>query len=134
MSDKQKAAPVVETGDGGAGQFVMADVLLPRQQCITGPSQEQGKISTLLLPGAGNAVPLRQLAAWTGLAERDVRRIIRRERMEGVPILADNHSGYFLPACEEERSGCVRSMRHRAWQILAAADAIEAARDGEGGA
>lgn len=132
MSGTKKAAPVVETGDGG--QLVMADVLLSRQKHTTETRQEQGKISALLLPGAGNAVPLRQLAAWTGLAERDVRRIIRRERLAGVPILADNHSGYFLPACEAERVACVRSMRGRARQILAAADAIEAARDGGVGA
>lgn len=125
MNEKKNAAPVVETRDGGAGQFVMADVLLPRQQSNTGPRQAQGAISALLLPGAGNAVPLRQLAAWTGLDEREVRRAIQRERLAGVPILADNRTGYFLPACEDERAGCVRSMRHRAGQILATADAIE---------
>ncbi len=134
MGEKRKAAPVVETGDGGAGQFVIADVLLSRQQYNTGPRQAQGAISALLLPGAGNAVPLRRLAAMIGRDERDVRRAIRRERLAGVPILADNRSGYFLPACGEELAGCVRSLRHRARQILAAADAIEAARDGEGGA
>ena len=90
--------------------------------------QQHNGIASLLLPGAGNAVPLRELAAWTGLDERDVRRAIRRERLAGVPILADNRSGYFLPSSEAERAACVRPMRHRARQILAAAAAIEDGR------
>ena len=87
--------------------------------------RQQAGIASLLLPGAGNAVPLRRLAALTGMDEREVRRAIQRERLAGVPILADNVHGYFLPGSEEERDACVRSMRCRAGQILAAADAIE---------
>lgn len=108
-------------------QLVIPD-FIPRQHC-TSAGQQQGEIAALLLPGACNAVPLRQLATLTGRDERDVRRAIRKERMAGVPILADNRSGYFLPGSPEERAGCVRSMRHRAGQILAAADAIEIGGD-----
>ena len=55
--------------------------------------------------------------------------MIERERHEGVPILADNVTGYYLPATEHERAACVRSMRHRAMEILAAAEAIERSGD-----
>lgn len=134
MIEKKNAAPVVETGDGAGGQIVLADVFISQQQSTTGRNQAQGGVSALLLPGAGNAVPLRRLAALTGMDEREVRRAIQRERLAGVPILADNRSGYFLPGSAEERARCVRSMRHRAGQILAAAAAIEAVRSGEGGA
>ena len=51
----------------------------------------------------------------------------RRERREGRPILADNATGYYLPATEHERAACVRSMRHRAREIERAAEAIERA-------
>ena len=46
------------------------------------------------------------------------------KRRAGVPILADGR-GYFLPASEEERAECVRSMRHRAGEILTTARAVE---------
>ena len=82
----------------------------------------------LLLPGAANAVPLHRLAEITGLSTREIRLAIRRERLQGVPILADNQSGYFLPSAETERARCVRSLRHRAGQIMAVAAAIEGRR------
>lgn len=67
----------------------------------------------------------RELERLTGLDGRSVRLLIERERREGVPILADNASGYFLPASEDERAACVRSMRHRAAEILITARAVE---------
>ena len=56
-----------------------------------------------------------------------MRRTIERERRSGVPILADNATGYYLPADELERAACVRSMWHRAGEILRTAQAIEEA-------
>ena len=53
--------------------------------------------------------------------------MIERERREGRPILADNATGYYLPATEHERAACVRSMRHRAGEIMKSAQAIEQA-------
>ena len=64
----------------------------------------QWGIADLLLPGRENAIP-------------------RRERREGWPILADNA----IPATEYERAACVRSMRHRAGEIMKSAQAIEQA-------
>ena len=42
-------------------------------------------------------------------------------------FLADNATGYYLPATEHERAACVRSMRHRAGEIMKSAQAIEQA-------
>ena len=51
--------------------------------------------------------------------------MIAAERRTGVAILSDNLTGYYLPANEEEKARFVRSMRHRAKEILLAADAVE---------
>ena len=63
----------------------------------------------------------------TGLDGRTVRLMIERERREGSPILADNATGYYLPATKYERAACVRSMRHRADEIRKTAEAIDRA-------
>ena len=90
---------------------------------------QEKTISKLLLEGAHNGLHLRDLVRITGWTEREVRHQIHHERRGGAPILSDNLNGYFLPADEQERAACVRSLRHRAQEILAAADAIE--RGGE---
>ena len=87
----------------------------------------QRSISELLGVGAENGITRRELERLTGLDGRSVRLLIERERREGVPILSDNASGYFLPASEDERAGYVRSMRHRAAEILTTARAVELA-------
>mgnify|MGYP004461037455 FL=1 len=83
------------------------------------------KIADLLRYGQANAVPLRDLAGITGLDGRVVRAMISAERRAGAAILSDNQTGYYLPANEEEKARFVRSMRHRAKEILCAADAVE---------
>lgn len=85
------------------------------------------KITDLLSHGQANAVPLRDLEGITGLDGRTVRAMISSERRAGAAILSDNATGYYLPANEEEKARFVRSMRHRAKEILCAADAMERA-------
>ena len=87
----------------------------------------QGTISRLLMEGSENGLHLQDLVRLTGEDQRTVRRMIHEERRQGVPILSDNASGYFLPGSQQERDACVRSLRHRAKEILAAARAIEKA-------
>lgn len=84
-----------------------------------------GTISSLLQRGQDNAVPLQHLQVLTGMDGRSIRLMIEKERRAGVPILADNLSGYFLPRDDEERVAFVRSMRHRANEILRTAQAVE---------
>lgn len=87
----------------------------------------QGTISRLLMEGSENGLHLQDIVRLTGEDQRTVRRMIHEERRQGVPILSDNASGYFLPGSQQERDACVRSLRHRAKEILAAARAIEKA-------
>lgn len=84
------------------------------------------RIESLLSHGQQNAIPLRHLCSMTGINERTVRNMIAVERIEGAPILSS--SGYYLPANAEEKARFVRSMRHRAKEILRAANAVEKAR------
>ena len=98
----------------------------PYYQNTTDRSDGQaGTISGLLLHGAENGLHLRDLCRLTGWKEREVRLHIHAERRRGVPILSDNVNGYFLPADEQELVACVQSLRGRAGEILATAEAIE---------
>ena len=81
----------------------------------------------LLLHGQENAISRSHLESITGLDGRTIRLMIERERRNGVPILADNKTGYYLPNSESEKARWVRSLRHRANEILMTADAIEKA-------
>ena len=99
----------------------------PYGNYTTTQSGGQGTISRLLMEGANNGLHLQDLVRLTGLTEREVRLQIHAERRQGVPILSDNASGYFLPGSQQERGACVQSLRHRAKEILAAAAAVEKA-------
>lgn len=127
MSDKKKTRPagdtagrVVETGSASRADTTS------NHDSTTSIPRAQAKIADLL-PGRENAIPRRELERLTGLDGRTVRLMIERERREGSPILADNATGYYLPATEHERAACVRSMRHRAGEIMKSAQAIEQA-------
>lgn len=86
----------------------------------------QRSIADLLGVGRENAITRRDLERLTGLAPREVSLAVERERRSGVPILADG-SGYYLPASHDERAACVRSLRHRAREILITARSVERA-------
>ena len=51
--------------------------------------------------------------------------MIEQERRAGVPVLSDNSRGYYLPESDQETVACVRSLRHRAGEILRTAAALE---------
>ena len=123
MSEKTKNA---RPAGGTAGQAAEnnAGCKIPQDDYTT----DAGPISRLLSHGRENAVPLRHLTAMTKLDGRTVRAMIAEERLAGVPILADNSTGYFLPASEDEKAQFIRSMKHRAKEIERAAEAIEKAK------
>ena len=98
----------------------------PYYQNTTDRSDGQaGTISGLLLHGAENGLHLRDLSQIVGADPRIVRQMIHNERRQGTPILSNSKDGYYLPACEDEKEACVRQMRSRAREILAAAAGIE---------
>ena len=119
MSAKEKARPA----GGTAGQAAEnnAGCKIPQDDYTT----DAGPISRLLSHGRENAVPLRHLTAMTKLDGRTVRAMIAEERLAGAPILADNSTGYFLPASEDEKAQFIRSMKHRAKEIERVAEDIE---------
>jgi biotin operon repressor len=84
-----------------------------------------GQISNFLSTGQEHAIPLRDLVTLIGLDARTVRVMIQAERLAGMPILSDNQHGYYLPADDTERNRFVRSMQHRAREILRVARAVE---------
>ena len=81
--------------------------------------------------GAANGKHLKHLAYLMDVDTRTLRVMIANERKRGIPILSDNTNGYFMPANRHERDNCVRSLRHRAKEIMAAADGIEKAANKE---
>ena len=125
-TEKKRTRPTGGTAGRAEAGVNHAEGYSHRQHTTQGPGGQR-KIADLLSYGQENAIPRRHLEKLTGLDGRTVRLMIERERHEGVPILADNVTGYYLPATEHERAACVRSMRHRAGEIMKSARAIERA-------
>lgn len=126
MKEKQKAR--FDAGTPKRAKVERADICSSPLTSIinfTMPNPvSQTKISDLLGYGQENAVPLQHLITVTGLDSRTIRQQIERERRAGVPICADNKTGYFLPTNELERNRCVQSMRHLSEEIRVTAEAI----------
>lgn len=128
MNEKQKTRPAACTTEREVAEMTACRASIPISNYNTTAADRQLKISDLLSTGQENALPLSYLIMTTGQDGRTIRRMIAEERFAGVPILADNKTGYYMPANEDERRRCVRSMRHRAKEIDRAAQAIDAAR------
>lgn len=58
-------------------------------------------LSELLFQGYNNAISSKDLQKMTGLTERELRKVVERERLDGELILA-NPDGYFLPSKDTE--------------------------------
>lgn len=123
MSSRENARPTAATVGQANGNAVSKF----HNNFTTPQAVGQFLISDFLRTGQANAVNLRYLRDITGLKGREIRRLIQRERMDGIPICSDNVAGYYLPANDFEKMRCARSMRHRAAEIDAAASAIESA-------
>ena len=128
LDRKEKARPAGGTAEQAKRESHWASGN-PYGNYTTTQSGGQGTIARLLMEGAGNGLHLQDLVRLTGEDQRTVRKMIHEERRRGVPILSDNASGYFLPGSQQEREACVQSLRHRAKEILAAAEAIENAAE-----
>lgn len=86
--------------------------------------RQPGKVERLLSHGAENAVPLQHLVKLTDEDPRQVRQQIHAARLQGIPILSDNKSGYFLPETQDDVDNFVRSMLHRAYEIARVANTV----------
>lgn len=124
MSETKKAVQVHHHPNGEGQQITLDCVLLPDFNSTSGKPTLQGSIASLLPSGSERAVSLRRLSEMAGLSERETRRAIQRERLQGAPI-CEAGAGYFVAENEEERRRWVRAMRNRARQILRAALAVE---------
>lgn len=125
MSEHKKTHPTaatVEQVEGGAG-FDGSSVSTSKHT-TSPPLGQVARIADFLGYGQSSAILLRHLKELAGLPGREVRRMIQAERLRGVPILSDNVGGYFLPADEDEKERFVKSMQHRADEILKSAAAI----------
>ncbi len=122
---KKAASGGISTGDGGGQQTVLPGFELSESDFTMQAEKNQAAIAGLLLTGAENAITLSKLTRITGKDTRTVRLLIQRDRAAGFPVCVDNAHGYYLPATEEEKSACVRSMRHRAREVQRTADNIE---------
>lgn len=129
MNEQKEAAPVLEHQDGQVETGPASQTVphLHQQSTTPAPPGQALKISSLLSNGAENGVTLRHLEKLTDLDGRTVRLMIRQERLGGVPICENSRSGYYMPSSTDERDLCAKRLRHRAAQIVAVADAIEAA-------
>lgn len=85
------------------------------------------KVSDLLLTGADNAQTAADLCALLCTDKRSFMFMVADERKNGEPILSDTHAGYFLPSSDDEVRRFSASMRHRAAEIIEAAEAVERA-------
>lgn len=83
------------------------------------------KLTDYLSHGAENAVPLQHLVKLTDEDPRQVRQQIHAARLQGIPILSDNKSGYFLPETQDDVELFYKSMLHRAAEITRVATAVK---------
>ena len=125
-AEKEKApasgGALVEAVDGANdfGQFCFSEFIVTRSV-----APGQGEISTVLGVGPNSAIKLSDLTRLVGRDERTVRLMIEAERRRYVQIVSDNARGYWISASQDETMRCVRSMRHRAAEILKTAQVLE---------
>lgn len=128
MTIKENTRPSVAAPERAMETAALSGAVISCDYSTTAAAGRQRKVSDLLNRGRENAVPLRHLKKLLEVDGRTARLMIERERREGTPICADNATGYYLPSTDEEKAACVRSMRHRAGEIMRTARAIERAK------
>ena len=124
MNDKKKARPSAATPERAKREKQQTSGN-SHIHSTTNDRNGQAGIAGLLMAGAANGLHLSDLVRLTGWTEREVRQMIHQERRQGIPILSNSKDGYYLPGNEYEKADCVRQMRGRAREILAAAAGIE---------
>lgn len=125
MNEKEKAPTHEVTRAEAAETAVFSGAVISCNHSITdGAERQPGFIAGPLLYGPENGLTLKDLVLWP---ERAIRREIEVERRAGALIVSDNRSGFFLTDDPAVAQWFVRSMQHRAREILRTARAIEEA-------
>ena len=128
MNTNGKTRPGAGTPERATETAAFGGAAISYDYLTTTVAGRQRRVSDFLSRGRENAVPLRHLKKLLEVDGRTVRLMIERERRAGIPICADNATGYYLPSTADEKAACVRSMRHRAGEIMKTARAIERAK------
>ena len=81
-------------------------------------------ISNFLSRGEETAVHLTELCKRAGASQTSVKAAIRRERLNGIPILSGN-SGYWIGESREEKQSFLRMMRMQAESRIMVAEAVK---------
>ena len=124
MTDKKMPRPSVAAPERDEGEnAIYAQLCLPCNDFKPIPSPRQSNIRFLIPTGEANAIPMRDLAALTGVTERTLRHQIAADRERGL-LIASSDAGYFFPETEEERQRYIRRMRAR---LRSTASIIQAA-------
>ena len=127
MNKNENTRPAGGTAERATETAAFSGAAISCNHSNTVAAGRQIKIAAFLNHGQENAIPRRELEKLTGIDGRTVRLMIERERRAGIPICADNATGYYLPSTADEKATCVRSLRHRAGEIMKTARAIEQA-------
>ena len=97
----------------------------PHLDCTQETTEKQA-VFDLIPIGAANAMPRAQLCKITGLEDRALRLLVHRERRAGHQILTNTEGGgYYRPEDTRDTVHFISSMRRRAAETLAVADAVE---------
>ena len=124
MIKNNNAAPSVAADESGEGQVYFEEFdYIPQRYPITLSNKSQFQIENFLLRGQDNALSVSTLERITGRSARRIGAAVQDARRRGVPVISMPSGGFFLAASEEERSRCLRSLRHRRaetdWTIFA---------------
>lgn len=89
-------------------------------------------IEKFIPTGDGIRVTRQELAALSGMKDRDIRREIERLRNNGIPIMSDSTKpGYWVADTQAEKVKTVRELRSRAFKLLKTAKIIEKTMAGQ---
>lgn len=136
MRQKEKTLPPAVEAEGRQGTNSAESAALqgvPACDSITRKASGQGQIPLrvegYLQHGRENAINMEDLRRITGLRSRQVTQAVQDARRRGVPVLSSSHpGGYFIAASEEEKKRYLKSMGHRAKEIIATLRCLERAK------
>ena len=134
---KKKARPTAATVEQAEGNVLEQTYSRNHSNPKGEKNQPPASILSIfeLLPtGEECAISRSELCAITGLNIRNLRALIHKERCDGLQILTNTRTGgYYKPGNTDETLHFIRSMRRRAAETSAVADAVERAMMDEAG-